>query len=82
MCLLGVKSKVSKRNELSGEPLCLLGKRLPSIFTYCALSNLLFFSLRATDWPTTTFLDGMLGYFPVIRLANFFQVATVIVVAL
>ena len=76
ICLLGVICKVSNRKTLSGKTLCFLKKRLLSIFQFCASRN-----LRAADWPTANFL-GMYCYFPVIRLVNFVEMASVTIVAL
>ena len=43
ICLLGVIRKVSNRKTLTDETFCFLEKRLLSIYTFFASSNLLFF---------------------------------------
>ena len=65
---MGVKCKVSNRKILlSGKIFCFREKRLPSIFKFCASSNLLFF------------FELLIGYFPVIRLVSFVQVPVIVV---
>ena len=56
ICLLGVICKVSNRKTLTDETFCFLDKRLLSIFTFFASSNLLFF-YELLICPQQTFLE-------------------------
>ena len=62
ICLLGVISKVSNTQTwLSFETFCFLEKRLPSIFKFCAWSNLLFFlKLSQSPFPVSAALYELL----------------------
>ena len=53
-----------------------------NIYILCFEWLIIFFLYELLIGPQPHFSTGMLGYFPVIRLANFVQVAAVVVVAL
>ena len=55
ICLLGVTCKVSNSKTLSGETLCILEKRLLSIFEFCDYLIVFFYDLLIGPQPT--FLD-------------------------